>query len=45
MKVLEKLPLEQYQKSIILSDLGEGTSTHFATTTAMLIRHIQVPSH
>lgn len=40
-KALEKLPLEQYQKSIILSDLGEGTNTHFATTTAMLIRHIQ----
>ncbi|KAG0559672.1 hypothetical protein KC19_10G122100 [Ceratodon purpureus] len=42
MKVLEKLPLEQYDKSIILSDQNHATSSHSSTTTAMYIRHIQV---
>lgn len=41
-QVLERLPLEQYHKAIILADQGKGASSHSATTTAMFIRHIQV---
>lgn len=41
-KVLESLPVENYQKAIILADQKKGSSTHSATTTAMFIRHIQV---
>lgn len=42
-QVLETLPLEQYHKTIILADQDKDLATHSTTTTAMFIRHIQVP--
>lgn len=41
--MLEALPLEQYHKTIILADQDKDLSTHPTTTTAMFVRHIQVP--
>ena len=42
-QVLETLPLEQYHKTIILADQDKDLSSHPTTTTAMFVRHIQVP--
>jgi Trk K+ transport system NAD-binding subunit len=40
-KALESLPLENYQKVIVLADQNRNSS-HSATTTAMFVRHIQM---
>lgn len=40
--VLEQLPVESYEKTIILQDRAKEGKCHDTTTTAMFIHHIQV---